>query len=158
MNANQLLILNFEEIRRRSIKVWRSIPTEVLDWRPDIEAMTCKEMIRHIIQGEYQYHQILANRGSLSLEGSDDPYASRAFITVEEELAFAQPYRQKFLDFVKSMSNDDLSNIKIDRSDIGYVRPLGDMLLRIAYHESVHTGQLLDYLRTVKAERPDIWD
>ncbi|MGE6256358.1 DinB family protein [Heyndrickxia sporothermodurans] len=158
MNANQLLILNFEEIRRRSIKVWKSIPTEVLDWRPDIEAMTCKEMIRHIIQGEYQYHQILTNRGSLSLEGSDDPYASRAFITVEEELSFAQPYRQKFLDFVKSLSNDDLSNIKIDRSNIGYVRPLGDMLLRIAYHESVHTGQLLDYLRTVKAERPDIWD
>lgn len=115
-------------------------------------------MIRHIIQGEYQYHQILANHGSLSLEGSDDPYTSRAFITVEEELSFAQPYRQKFLDFVKSMSNDDLSNIKIDRSNIGYVRPLGDMLLRIAYHESVHTGQLLDYLRTVKAERPDIWD
>jgi uncharacterized damage-inducible protein DinB len=35
---------------------------------------------------------------------------------------------------------------------------LGDYLNRIAYHESVHTGQLLDYLRTIGIERPQIWD
>ncbi len=41
---------------------------------------------------------------------------------------------------------------------MGYIRELGDMLLRVAYHESVHTGQLLDYLRTAKVKRPIIWD
>lgn len=29
---------------------------------------------------------------------------------------------------------------------------------RIAFHESVHTGQLLDYLRTSGIPRADIWD
>lgn len=46
----------------------------------------------------------------------------------------------------------------IDRSDVGYRRLLGDMLLRVAYHEAVHAGQLLDYLRTACVERPNIWD
>ena len=32
------------------------------------------------------------------------------------------------------------------------------MLLRVAYHESVHTGQLLDYLRTAGVPRELIWD
>jgi len=31
------------------------------------------------------------------------------------------------------------------------------ILLRIAYHEAVHTGQLLSYLRTLGLERPMIW-
>lgn len=158
MNVNDLLVLNFEEVRRRSIKVWTSIPKEKLDWRPDSEAMTCGEMIRHVIEGEYLYHQILENHGSLSLDDLYNPYESKDFTTVEEELEFAQPYRQKFLNFIKSLNNDDLNNIKIDRSDVGYIRPLGDMLLRIAYHESVHTGQLLDYLRTARVERTNIWD
>jgi len=62
------------------------------------------------------------------------------------------------LTFIKSLNEADLTNIKIDRSDVGYIRELGDMLLRIAYHESVHTGQLLDYLRTAEVDRPLIWD
>lgn len=41
---------------------------------------------------------------------------------------------------------------------MGYIRDLGDMLLRIAYHESVHTGQLLDYLRTAGVPRINVWD
>lgn len=56
---------------------------------------------------------------------------------------------------VKSFSEKDLSNI-IDRSKVGYVRSLGDMLARIAFHESVHLGQLLDYLRTAGVTRPDV--
>ncbi|MGP4064182.1 DinB family protein [Oceanobacillus sp. M65] len=158
MNSNDLIVLNFEEVRRRSIKVWISIPDEMLNWRPDLEALSCKEMIRHVIEGEYLYHQILENHGSSNLHDIYNPYESKVFTTVEEELEFARTYRQKFLNFIKSLSNDDLSNIKIDRSDAGYIRPLGDMLLRIAYHESVHMGQLLDYLRTAGVERTNIWD
>ncbi|MBM7542797.1 putative damage-inducible protein DinB [Amphibacillus cookii] len=35
---------------------------------------------------------------------------------------------------------------------------MGDMLLHVAYHEAVHTGQLLDYLRTADIPRGHIWD
>ncbi|MGD6847256.1 DinB family protein [Rossellomorea aquimaris] len=156
MNSINLIILNFNEVRRRSIKVWTSIPQEKLKWKPDDKAMTCLEMIRHVLESEHYYHLAIKNRGSLS--NFDSPFEIRPFTSVNAELDFAEPYRKQFLDTIKSFSEEDLKNIKIDRSDSGYIRDLGDMLLRVAYHESVHTGQLLDYLRSAGIPRIRIWD
>ncbi|QMV44758.1 DinB family protein [Cohnella cholangitidis] len=156
MNAIEIIILNFEEIRRRSIKVWSGIPEDRLDWQPDNKAMTIKEMIRHVLDSEHYYHLALINKGSLP--SYDSPFDNRLFSSVEVELAFAETYRNQFINTVRSFSQDDLSTVRIDRSDVGYVRTLGDMLMRIAYHESVHTGQLLDYLRIAGIERPKVWD
>ena len=156
MKSIELILLNFNEVRRRSIKLWNSIPQEKLHWKPDDEAMTCIEMIRHVLESEYYYHLAIQNRGSL--EVFDSPFEQQPFTTVNAELNFAEPYRRDFLETIMSFSEDDLSTIKIDRSDVGYIRDLGDMLLRIAYHESVHTGQLLDYLRTAGVPRISVWD
>lgn len=156
MNSIDLILLNFSEVRRRSIKVWTSIPEEKLNWKPDDEAMTCIETIRHVLESEHYYHLAIQNRGSL--EVFDSPFENRPFSTVDAELKFAEPFRNQFLETVKSFSKEDLSNINIDRSDSGYIRSLGDMLLRVAYHESVHTGQLLDYLRTAGVPRVRVWD
>ncbi|WP_182536285.1 DinB family protein [Fontibacillus panacisegetis] len=158
MNANDLIVLNFEEVRRRSIKVWKAIPQQMLSWKPDEDALTCAEMIRHLLESEFFYHQILIGRGSTALANVSNPFETIEFTTVDNELGFAQPYRDQFLSYIKSISSSDLENIQIDRSDVGYVRTLGDMLMRIAYHESVHTGQLLDYMRTMRIDRPKIWD
>lgn len=156
MKSIELILLNFNEVRRRSIKLWNSIPQEKLHWKPDDEAMTCIEMIRHVLESEYYYHLAIQNRGSL--EVFDSPFEQQPFTTVNTELNFAEPYRNQFLESIKSFSEIDLINIKIDRSESGYIRSLGDMLLRIAYHESVHTGQLLDYLRKANVPRIRVWD
>lgn len=158
MDATDLIILNFEEVRRRSIKVWKAIPEDRLNWKPDEDALTCAEMIRHLLEGEFLYHQILIGRGSKALSNLFNPYEAKEFISVDDELEFARPYREEFLKYIKTININDLENIEIDRSNVGYVRTLGDMLLRIAYHESVHTGQLLDYMRTMGIDRPKIWD
>ncbi|GEN85934.1 DinB family protein [Oceanobacillus sojae] len=158
MNTNDLLIINFEEVRRRSEKVWKAIPEEKLKWRPDENAFSCVEMIRHVVEGEFLYHQILVGRGSKVLNNIFNPFEARLFTTVDDELEFAQPYRDEFMKYITEIRAIDLDKIEIDRSDVGYVRKLGDMLLRIAYHESVHTGQLLNYMRTMGVERPKIWD
>lgn len=156
MNSIDLILLNFSEVRRRSIKVWTSIPPKKLHWKPDDEAMTYIEMIRHILESEHYYHLAIQNHGSLEVFNS--PFEKQPFSTVNAELEFAEPFRNHFLETIKSFSEEDLTNIKIDRSDSGYIRSLGDMLLRVAYHESVHTGQLLDYLRTAKVPRVRVWD
>lgn len=156
LNAIDLILLNFEEIRRRSIKIWKSIPEEKLAWRPDDEAMSCQEMIRHVLESEHYYHLAILNKGSLS--EFDSPFEKQPFTTLDAELTLAEPYRKQFLSLIQSFSEEDLSKIKIDRSDSGYIRELGDMLLRVAYHESVHTGQLLDYLRSAEVPRVKIWD
>jgi uncharacterized damage-inducible protein DinB len=157
MNSIDLLIMNFEEVRRRSIKVWSAIPVEHMDWKPDENAMSILEMIRHVLESEYYYHLMIVNRGSLK-EYSPSPFEDRQFETIAEEINFAGPYRSGFLQMVSSFNESDLTEISIDRSDVGYTRTLGDMLLRVAYHESVHTGQILQYLRMIDADRANIWD
>ncbi|MCZ8520279.1 MULTISPECIES: DinB family protein [Paenibacillus] len=156
MNAIEAIVHNLSEVRRRSIKIWESIPDEFLDWRPDSEAMSMKEMIRHVLDSEHYYHLALLNEGSLS--AYESPYETRAFTTLQEELRFSEKYRNAFMNTVTSYAQEDLTRIQIDRSDVGYIRSLGDMLMRIAYHEAVHSGQLLDYLRTAGLERPRVWD
>ena len=156
MNAKELLIFNFEEVRRRSIKVWKGIDEEYLFWKPDETAMTCIQMVRHVLEGENIYHHIILHGGELG--DFESPLKSHPFYSIEDELKNAQPYREKFLKMVNNFTTRELEELYITRKQIGQHRKLADYLLRIAYHEAVHTGQLLDYLRTVRLARPLIWD
>ena len=156
MNAKELLILNFEEVRRRSIKVWKSISEENLYWKPDPGAMSCIEMIRHVLESENIYHHIILHHGGHG--DNESPLTGNPYTTIDDELKNAQPYREKFLKMVHSFSLKELDEVYITRKEKKQHRKLGDYLLRVAYHESVHTGQLLDYLRTLKAQRANIWD
>jgi uncharacterized damage-inducible protein DinB len=156
MNAKELLILNFEEVRRRSLKVWKGISEDYLFWRPDSDAMNCIEMVRHVLEAENVYHHIILHRGDVG--DFESPLKNNPFSSIDDELRNAQPYREKFLKMVHGFTAKELEEVFITRKNLGQKRTLGDYLLRIAYHEAVHTGQLLDYLRTVKTARPKIWD
>ena len=156
MNTIDIILLNFQEIRRRSIKLWAGLPTEHYHWKPDLEAMTCLETVRHVLESEHLFHIIVKNRGNLGDYVS--PWEGKPYTNVQDEIAFADSYRNDFLEEIQNFQIEDLSLIEIIRSEKGQRRKLGDYLLRIAYHESVHTGQFLDYFRTIGIERPLIWD
>lgn len=156
MNTTELLILNCEEIRRRSIKLWSWIPARFYSWKPDKEAMSILEMVRHVLEGEHLFHKIVENRGNLGDYLS--PWEGRIYTNVQDEIDFAKPFRDDFFKTIRAFSSEDLSQIEIVRSEKGQRRKLGDYLQRIAYHEAVHTGQMLSYLRTLGIERPQIWD
>jgi uncharacterized damage-inducible protein DinB len=156
MNANELLVLNLEEVRRRSLKVWNGIPVDRMHWKPDAQAMTCIEVVRHVLEGEFLYTSML--KAGRSVDSGQSPFADRPYTDVEAEVEFASPYHKALIDLVRSYTVDELSTKTVDRSDKGYIRTVGDFVLRMAYHESIHTGQLLSYLRLMNAPRPDIWD
>jgi hypothetical protein len=156
MTPSDIIILNFQEIRRRSTKVWTGIPSDFYSWRPDKDAMSSLEMVRHVLEGEHLFHKIVDNRGNLGSYAS--PWIGRSYSNISDELIFAAPYRDKFIQAIRSYTVEDLSTIEIVRSEVGQKRKLGDYLLRIAYHESVHTGQMLSYLRAFKIDRPTVWD
>jgi uncharacterized damage-inducible protein DinB len=155
MTAQDILVLNLQEGRRRSIKLWRGIPDVQLAWKPDENALSIGEMIRHVWEGSENYRRIVAHGGSLELP---DGYADGPISGVESEITMAGPLFERLLEDIRGFSADDLTTKWIDRSDVGYRRKLGDFLARIAYHESVHAGQLLGYMRMVGIERPNIWD
>ena len=77
---------------------------------------------------------------------------------MQAELDFAKPFRMAFIETIKEFSPTDFSTIEIIRTEKGQRRKLGDYLQQIAYHEAVHTGQMLSNLRTIGLERPQIWD
>ena len=156
MNSIEIILLNFYEIRRRSLKLWNGIPNEYLNWKPDENAFTIIEMIRHILEGEHLFHQIIENRGDLG--DYQSPWKELTYTDLENEITFSKKYRAEFLNMINDLNESDLKNIKIERKEVGQNKILGDYLNRIAYHEAVHTGQLLDYLRTIGIKRPQIWD
>lgn len=156
MNSIEIILLNFSEIRRRSLKVWENIPTAYLNWKPDEKAFSIIEMIRHTLEGEHLFHKIIENRGNLGTYQS--PWIDLKYSNVENELNFASKYRASFIQMIENLDAMDLKNISVNRIEVGQQKLLGDYLNRIAYHESVHIGQLLNYLRTIGIERPNIWD
>ncbi|MET2984091.1 DinB family protein [Aureibaculum conchae] len=156
MTATEIILLNFSEIRRRSIKLWSGIPNEYLNWKPDENAFTVIEMIRHVLEGEHLFHKIIENGGDLGHYQS--PWKLIEYSNLKRELDFSEKYRADFLNMIGELKDSDLENIRIERKEVGQSKKLGDYLNRIAYHESVHTGQLLSYLRTNGIDRPQLWD
>ncbi|MBD0332020.1 MAG: DinB family protein, partial [Chitinophagaceae bacterium] len=130
------------------------IPEDCFHWKPDKTAMTCLEMVRHVLEGEHLYHMIINTSGNLGDYKS--PWDNRPYGNLQDELEFCTTYREQFMDFIKTLSETDLQTVEIVREDKGQRRFLGDYLNRIAYHESVHTGQMLSYLRQLQTERPNI--
>ncbi len=156
MNSIEIILLNFSEIRRRSIKLWEGIPNEYLNWKPDKDAFSIIEMIRHVLEGEHLFHKIVENRGNLGDYRS--PWKELKYSDLKNELNIVKKYRENFLNMIQELTESDLEKVKIERKEVGQSKKLGDYLNRIAYHESVHTGQMLSSLRTLGIERPQIWD
>lgn len=102
MTQTGISVLNFEEIRRRSIKLWTGITSENFFWRPDIHAMNCLEMIRHVLEGEHLFHKIVDNRGYLGEYVS--PWVDRSYTNLQDELDFAKPYREKFIETINRLT------------------------------------------------------
>ena len=159
MSPNEILIWNLKEVRRRSVNVWRSIPPERLRWKPDAEAMTCIELVRHAPECEYLYLYILKHDRRPARGEDASLWTTRPYKSVEAEIEFAEPFRRELLHLVDSYTPEQISARMVDWSATGHtVRSVGDFILRIAYHEAVHTGQLLGYLRMMNAPRPSLWD
>lgn len=156
MNSIEIILLNFKETRRRSINLWKGIPKEYLHWKPDAKAMSCIEMIRHVLEAEHLFHTIIKNRGNLGDYSS--PWKNTPYTNVLDELEFCKVYKEDFYTMIENLSETDLKEIVIYRDEVNQVKPLGDYLNRIIYHEAVHTGQLLSYLRTLNIKRPQVWD
>ncbi|MGI8580956.1 MAG: DinB family protein [Chitinophagaceae bacterium] len=156
MNILEVYILNFEEIRRRSIMLWKGLPEKFNTWKPDKDAESFIEVIRHVLECEQLFHMRIIKRGILTNYIS--PWSGRILIGLEDELKFAEPFRNEFVNMVRSLSEKDLDSIEIIGKEKTQTRKLGDYLLRAAYHESVHAGQFLSNLRTLGIDRPYIWD
>ncbi len=155
MTQSELIILNLTEIRRRSVILWKGLPESYYHWKPDAKAMTAIAMVRHVLEADYGWN-IIINNGSMAKYQT--PWQNRPYISVADEIEFAEPYRNAFLESIRQFSDRELNETEIIHPGNGAKKNLGKYLLRIGYHEAVHAGQFLSYLRAMKMKPPAIWD
>lgn len=155
IKTNATILLNLNETRRRSLMLWNSLPEENLHWRPDEKAMSAIEMIRHVLAADYGWNKIIRNEKIIN---SYTPWDDRPYLSVQDEIEFAQPYRKEFLMTIESFSEKELIENTVVHPGNGKVKQLLEYLLRIGYHEAVHAGNFLLYLRLMGCSRPNVWD
>ena len=124
MNSIKVILLNFSETRRRSLKLWNGIPKEHLSWKPDEKAFSIIEMIRHVLEGEHLFHKIIENRGNLG--NYQSPWKDLPYTDLKNEIVFSEAYRTNFLNMINNLNESDLINIKIERKEVGQCKVLGD--------------------------------
>ncbi|ASS67779.1 MULTISPECIES: DinB family protein [unclassified Paenibacillus] len=157
MDAKQLILLDLRETRRRFLKTAEGIPDVRLAWRPDAAALSIGQMIRHVLLHDRSWLLIL-KEGRLPTEEERELLWNSPFISVKEEADRTELHHIRFLDYVSSLDAADFATKKIRWPHKPIERLLGDALERKSYHDAVHTGQLLQYMRMLQLERPDIWD
>ena len=94
MNSIEIILLNFSEIRRRSINLWQGIPNEHLNWKPDRDAFTIIKMIRHVLEGEHLFHKIIENKADLG--DYQSPWKEPKYLDLKNELNIAEKHWKNF--------------------------------------------------------------
>ena len=117
MNSIEIILLNFSETRRRSIKLWEGIPNEFLNWKPDKKAFSIIEMIRHTLESEHLFHTIIKKRGDLG--NYESPWKNLEYSDLKNELNIAKKHQKNFIDMIKVLNESDLENIRIERKEVG---------------------------------------
>ncbi|QOR64829.1 DinB family protein [Cytobacillus suaedae] len=157
MNAIDLFLVDFKECRRRFIMTAAFFPSDLLIWKPDKDALSVGETIRHVLLHDLSWLKIFEENRLPTSEEIDYLWAE-PFTNLQDEIDRSKIYHVRFIQYVTSLHPKDLELRYIDWPHKPIRRTLGDALERKSYHDSVHTGQLLQYLRMLHIERPMIWD
>lgn len=157
MNAIDLFLLDYQECRRRFLKVAAAFPNDLLTWRPDKDALSVGESIRHVLLHDLSWLKILKDE-RLPTDEELHHLLEQPYTDLQDEIDRAIPYQKEFINFISTYNEKELTSTYISWPHKPIKRTLGDTLERKSYHDAVHTGQLLQYLRMLNIERPMIWD
>nr|WP_262987127.1 DinB family protein [Aequorivita vladivostokensis] len=125
-------------MRRKSVILWKELPESNHHLKPDAKAMSAIAMVRHVLEADYGWN-IIINNGSMAKYQT--PWQTRPYLSVADELEFAEPHRNAILESIRQFSDRELNETEIIHPGNGAKKNLGKYLLRIGYHEAVHAGQ-----------------
>lgn len=157
--TTQLILNHLKDTRRRSERIWAGLSPEKYFWKSDSESFHFLEQVRHVLTADKWFHGIIIKRGNINEYSVWED--ERAFTDVETELDFFKNDAEAFWNYIAGFSDEEMMSIKIFRTDkkgAEWERPLGEYLLRVAYHEATHAGRILADMRTAGMNLPYIWD
>src|SRR5713226_8799208 len=136
MNLQEFFLKQKEAVRSRTRQVVGMLRPEQMTWRPEKDALTIGEMVRHLwvseegvrraaLEGNFAYYEKRVPEGLRAVVGAPHP--------LEEELASLERVHQK----------------------LGFRRKIGIILMGINEHEVHHRAQLMTYLRILGTPVPE---
>ena len=156
MNTPEELAHFKEEVRQRTRLVLEKVIPNQLDWMPDPQALTIRQMVRHMRLSEQGSFQVV-RRGDwgysvrrrtaplVTLLGESEPW--------ETELAAFERAHQDWLAWISAMPADALTQELIHPQNNQRVSALAFVLARVE-HEVHHRAQISTYLRLLGEQWP----
>ena len=157
MDLQEFFLKQKEAIRRRTHEVTSLVRAENLRWRPEKDALSVGEMLRHIwvseegvrrvaLEGDFAYYETRIPKGLRAVVGTPG--------TLEEELANLDRVHRETLAAVKLFPLERWEEERINES-LRFRRKVGVILLGINEHEIHHRAQLMTYLRMLGTPVPE---
>ncbi len=157
MDLKEFFLKHKDAIRRRTHEVTSLVRAEHLGWRPEKDALSVGEMLRHIWVSEEGVRRV-ALEGNFAYYETRIPKGLRAVVgtpgTLEEELANLDRVHSETLAAVKLFPPERWEEERIHES-LRFRRKVGVILLGINEHEIHDRAQLMTYLRMLGTPVPE---
>ena len=157
MDIKEFFLKQKEAIRKQTREIAQSLPADKLDWRPEPEALSPGEMLRHIWMSEEGVRAV-ALEGNFAYYEARIPQGLRAVLgtvgTLDEELANLARTHEATLAAVEEFP---LEQWEAERAheELGFRRKVYTILYGINIHEVHHRAQLMTYLRLLGTPMPE---
>lgn len=157
MDFRDLFLKNKEVIRRRTRQVAGMIRPEQFSWRPEKEALSVGEMLRHMWMSEQGVRRVALD-GNFAYYETRIPQGLRAVLgaptTLPQEIESLEQVHAETLAAVAT-APEEVFEVERNHEGLGYRRKVYVILMGILEHEIHHRAQLMTYLRILGTPVPE---
>jgi uncharacterized damage-inducible protein DinB len=158
MDIKELFLKQKEVQRGRTRQVLSLIRPDMMTWRPEKDALSIGEMLRHLwvseegtrraaLEGNFAYYERRIPEGLRAVLGT--PQA------LEQELASIEATHNQTLAAVRAFPAEQFDVERVHEG-LGFRRKVFVILLGINEHEIHHRAQLMVYLRMLGSPAPEM--
>ena len=157
MNIKEFFLKQKQTIRGRTRQATALIRPENFSWRPEKDALSVGEMLRHLWVSEEGVRRV-ALEGNFTYYETRIPHGLRAVIgtpvNLDEELARLESVHEETLAAVQALPLERWDDERA-HAGLGIRRKIGVILMGINEHEIHHRAQLMTYLRILGSPVPE---
>lgn len=157
MTLPEFFLKQKEAIHSRSHEVFDLIRPEHMPWKPEKDALSVGEILRHLWFSEDAIRRLVLN-GDFSYFETRVPKGLRAVLgtpgTLEEELKNIERAYQETMTTIATLPTETWDEERTS-AGLGYRRKVAVILFGMNEHEVHHRAQLMTYLRMLGTPIPE---
>jgi len=157
MTLQEFFLKQKEAIRVRSQEVFALLRPEHMDWRPEKDALSVGDMLRHLwvaeegvrrcaLEGSFAYYETRIPKGLHAVTGSPE--------SLEKELKNVERVHRETLAAVAARPAELFDEERANPA-LGFRRKVAVILFGMNEHEVHHRAQLMTYLRMLGTPAPE---